>query len=156
VPRNTTVTVSATPAMASVTRLSHNVLAIAKAAKAAPQTATAQSIARPCRAMRPTGPDSAALTRPPTPTAVVSRPSVRGSAPKRSALMAGNSATGRPKTVADRSARNAPASTRLRPMYLIPAATARGPGRAAPADRGSAGSRATPYREQAKLAASMR
>jgi hypothetical protein len=47
-------------------------------------------------------------------------------------------------------------------MYRTPAATARGPGRAAPAApaapavRGSAGSRATPYSEQAKLAASMR
>ena len=155
-PRKTTVKVSAAPAMPSMTRVSHNVEMTAKPAKAAPQMATAQSIARPCAAMRPTGPDSAAVTRPPTPIAVVNRPSVRGSPPYRSALMAGNSAIGRPKTVALRSARNAPASTRLRPMYLSPAATARGPGRAAPADRGSAGSRATPYSEQAKLAASMR
>jgi len=81
VPRKTTVKVSAAPAMASMTRVSHNVEMTAKPAKAAPQTATAQSIARPCRTMRPTGPDSAAVTRPPTPIAVVNRPSVRGSPP---------------------------------------------------------------------------
>ena len=155
-PRKITVKVSAAPAIASMTRVSHKVVAIAKPANAAPQMATAQSIARPCRVMRTTGPDSAPLTRPPTPIAVMNRPSVRGSPPKRSALMAGNSAIGRPKMVALRSARNAPASTWLRPMYLTPAATARGPGRAAVPDRGSAGSRATPYIEQAKLAASMR
>ena len=139
-----------------MTRVSHSVGATAKPAKAAPQIATAPSIARPCRWIRPTGPDSAAVTRPPTPIAAVNRPSVRGSPPKRSALIAGNKATGRPKMVAFRSARNAPRRIRLRPMNRRPSATARSPGRAAPAVRGRAGSRATPYSEQAKLAASVR
>jgi hypothetical protein len=110
-PRNTTVNTSAAPATASMTRVSHSAPAIAKPANAAPQMATAISMTRPCRSIRPTGPDSTPLTRPPTPMAVVNRPRVRGSSPYRSALMAGNSATGSPKTVAFRSARNAPSST---------------------------------------------
>ena len=64
--------------------------------------------------------------------AVVNRPSVRGSPPNRSALIAGNRATGRAKTVAARSARNAPLITWLRRIKPIPSATARGPGRAVP------------------------
>ena len=64
----------------------------------------------PCRDRCFSGPDSTAVTRPPTPTAVVNSPSVRGSPPNRAALIAGNSETGRPKNVALRSARNAPAS----------------------------------------------
>ena len=155
-PRKTTVKVSAAPAMASMSRVSHKVPAIAKPANAAPQTATPASMARPCRVIRPTGPDSVALIRPPTPIAAVNRPSVRGFPPKRSALMAGNSATGRPKMVAFRSARKAPMRTWVRPIYLTPATTERTPRRAPAAASGSAGSRATPYRAAAKLAASMR
>ena len=77
--------------------------------------------------------------------AVVNSPSVRGSPPKRSALMAGNSATGSANTVADRSARNAPASTWLCRMNRIPSATARGPSRGRSPGGRSVGSRPTPY-----------
>ena len=118
--------------------------------------ATVHSMARPWRTRWPTGPENAALTRPPTPMAVVNRPSVRGSPPNRSALIAGNRATGRPKTVAFRSARNAPPITWLRPMKPIPSATARGPGRAAPPDGRIAGSLAIPYSAAAKLTVSAR
>jgi len=143
-PRNTTVNASAAPATASRPSVSPRPGATAKPAKAAPQTATVASIARPWRAMCPTDPENAAPARPPAPLAVVNRPSVRGSPPNRAALIAGNSATGRPKTVALRSARNAPAITWLRRMNPMPSATARGPGRAGAPDR-IAGILATPY-----------
>src|SRR5579862_2605055 len=115
-PRNTTVKTSAAPATASRPSVSHRPGATANPAKAAPHTATAHTVARPWRTVRPTGPENATLTRPPRPIAAVNRPSVAGLPPNRSALIAGNSATGRPKTVALRSARNAPASTWLRRM----------------------------------------
>src|SRR5215831_1050651 len=131
-PRNTTVKVSAAPATASRLSVGHRPGATANPANAAPHTATVHSIARPCRDTCLTGPENAALDSPPTPMAVVNRPSVRGSPPNRSALIAGNRAAGRPKMVALRSARNAPASTLLLRMKPIPSATARGLGRVAP------------------------
>jgi hypothetical protein len=124
VPRSTTVTVSAAPATASDSSVSHRPGATAKTANAAPHTVTETSIARPCLVTCVSGPDSTAVTRPPTPIAVVNNPRVRGSPPNRAALIAGNSETGSPKNVALRSARNAPASTGLRRMNEIPATTA--------------------------------
>ena len=67
-----------------------------------------------------TGPDSTAVTMPPTPIAAVISPRVRGSPPNRSALIAGNSDSGRAKNVAFRSVRNAPARTWLRLMNESP------------------------------------
>ena len=147
---------SAAPATASRLSVSHRLGATANPAKAAPQMATVHNIARPGRVTCLSGPDKAALARPPTPIAVVNRPSVAGLPPNRSALIAGKRATGRPNTVALRSARNAPASTWLRRMKLTPSATARGPGRVALGRGRIAGSLATPYRAAAKLIASMR
>lgn len=109
IPRNTTVNVSAAPATPSASSVSHSQPDTANTANAAPHTVTATSIARPCRDTRPTGPDAAALTMPPTPIAAENSPSVRGSPPNRSALIAGNNASGSPKNVAFRSARKAPA-----------------------------------------------
>src|SRR5215472_5206589 len=149
-----TVKASAAPAVASRLSVSQRVGATANPANAAPQIVTVHSIARPGREIRATGPDSAALTSPPTPIAAVNRPSVRGLPPKRSALIAGNSATGRPKIVAFRSARKVTGRTWLRRMYRTPATTARGPGLGAVADGRIAGSLPTPYREPAKVAAS--
>src|SRR5262245_66534480 len=103
---NTTVKVSAAPATASRASASHSPGASAKPAKAAPQRAAEHSIARPRREMWPTGPENIELIRPPTPIAAVNRPSVDGLPPKRSALIAGNSAAGSPKTVALRSVRS--------------------------------------------------
>ena len=120
VPRITTVIVSAAPATPSVSSVSQSECAIANTANAAPQTVTDASIAAPCRANCASGPDSSAVTIPPTPIAAVNRPSVLGSPPNRSALSAGNSEVGRPKNVALTSARNAPASTGVRPMKETP------------------------------------
>ena len=76
-PRNTTVKASAAPAMASRPSVSHRPGATANPAKAAPQMTTVTSMARPWRSMWLTGPENAVLTRPPVPTAVANRPSVR-------------------------------------------------------------------------------
>ena len=113
--------VSAAPATPSVSSVSHSECAIAKTANAAPQTVTDTSIAAPCLASWASGPDSTAVTMPPTPIAAVNRPSVLGSPPNRSALSAGNSDVGSPKNVALTSAANAPSSTGVRPMKVRPA-----------------------------------
>ncbi len=154
-PRNTTVKASAAPARASRPSVSHRPGATAKPANAAPQMATAHSMARPWRTMWVIRPENATLARPPTPMAVANRPSVRGSPPKRAALIAGNRDTGRPKTVAFRSVRNAPPMTWLRRMKPTPSTTARGPGRAGVPGR-IAGSLAIPYSAAAKLTVSAR
>jgi hypothetical protein len=154
--RNTTVNVSAAPAAASRVSVSHRPGATAKPANAAPHTPTVHSIPRPYRRIRLTGPEKTALTRPPSPIAAVSRPSVRGLPPNRSALIAGNRATGSPKTVAFRSARNAPARTWLRRMNEAPSATARMPGRTGAPWARVAGSRTTPASAAPKLSASIR
>jgi hypothetical protein len=124
VPRSTTVIVSAAPATASDSSVSHKEAASAKTANEAPHTQTAASITSPCRHTCRSGPDSTAVASPPTPMAVVNSPSVRGSPPNRSALIAGNSDVGRPKNVAFKSARNVPARTGVRRMNETPAITA--------------------------------
>ena len=116
--------VSAAPATASASSVSHSECAIAKTANAAPQIADPTSIAAPCLVTCLSGPDRTAVAMPPTPIAAVNSPSVRGSPPNRSAFRAGNSDVGRPKNVAQTSVRNAPASTGVRPMNEKPAAIA--------------------------------
>jgi len=123
VPRATTVIVSAAPATPSASSVSHSECAIAKTANAAPQIAAPASIAAPCRVTCLSGPDKIAVTMPPTPTAAMNSPSVRGLPPNRSALSDGNSDVGSPKNVAHASVRNAPASTGVRPMNENPAVT---------------------------------
>jgi hypothetical protein len=123
VPRATTVIVSAAPATASASSVSQSECAIAKTANAAPQIVAPTSIAAPCRVTCLSGPERTAVTMPPTPTAAVNSPSVRGSPPDRSALSAGNSEVGSPKNVAQTSVRNAPVSTGVRLMNEKPAET---------------------------------
>ncbi len=108
--------VSAAPATPSASSVSQSECATANTANAPPQIAAPTSIAAPCLVTCLSGPDSTAVTMPPTPTAAVNNPRVRGSPPNRSALSAGNSDVGSPKNVAQTSVRNAPASTGVRPM----------------------------------------
>ena len=115
--------VSAAPATASASSVSQSECATAKTANAAPQIVAPTSIAAPCLVTCLSGPDRTAVTMPPTPTAAVNSPRVRGSPPKRSALSAGNSDVGSPKNVAQISVRNAPVSTGVRLMNEKPAET---------------------------------
>ena len=115
--------VSAAPATASANSVSQSECAIANTANAAPQIVAPTSIAAPCLVTCLSGPERTAVTRPPTPTAAVNSPRVRGSPPNRSALRAGNSEIGSPKNVAHTSVRNAPASTAVRRINEKPAAT---------------------------------
>ncbi len=95
---------------------------------------------RPCRVACFSGPANTALTRPPTPIAVMNSPRVRGLPPNRSALIAGNSDTGSAKNVAFTSARNAPHSTGVRRMNASPSSVSASPDRGrAPAPSAVAG-----------------
>ncbi|HEY6786140.1 MAG TPA: hypothetical protein VI365_02400 [Trebonia sp.] len=163
IPRNTTVNVSAAPATARAASVSHSVPEIANTANDRPHTEADTSIPSPFRDVPVIGPDSTALTMPPTPIEAVNRPRIRGSPPNRSALIAGNSDSGNAKKVADTSVRNAPASAGVRPMNDSPKATcrrcARGRKRAPAAGAsgaGMAGRRPTPYSAAAKLTVSVR
>ena len=78
------------------------------------------------------GPANTALTRPPTPIAVMNRPRVRGLPPNLSALIAGNSDTGSAKNVAFTSARNAPHSAGVRRMNASPSSVSASPDRGGP------------------------
>src|ERR1041385_7991962 len=71
--RNTTLSASAAPASTRNANANHSGLARPNAARPAPHTAPATSMARPWRETWPTGPDTAAPSRPPTAGAAVSR-----------------------------------------------------------------------------------
>jgi hypothetical protein len=154
--RNTMVSASAAPATASAPSVGHRPRTSANAANAAPVTATVHSIARPCLTMCLTGPENDMVTMVPTPKDARNKPSVRGLPPNRSALMAGNSTTGKANTDTLRSARKAQASTWWRRMNANPSATARRPPWLAPDAAGAAGSLAIPYSAAVNVSVSIR
>lgn len=109
--RETTLTVSAAPAIARNTSDGHAAGTSPKSVRLSPQTVAPPTITTPRRVRRVKLPASAEATTPPTPMAVRKSPSVLGSPSKRSWFTTGKRLTGMASSVAARSVRITPRTT---------------------------------------------